>query len=48
MDFIPERSAIQISNISFRDPIVKEMINELDLKAFVAPFRPKGGNKKND
>merc|ERR1712014_88914 len=32
MDFIPEKSAIQISNISFRDPLVKEMINELDLK----------------
>merc|ERR1711907_500737 len=25
-DFVPEKSAIQLSNISFRDPIVKEMI----------------------
>merc|ERR1712005_47068 len=35
MDFIPEKSAIQLSNIDFRNPIVNKMIKELDLQSFV-------------
>merc|ERR1711965_1040420 len=39
MNFIPEKSAIQLSNISFRDPLVNRMIKELDIQSFVAPHR---------
>merc|ERR1711965_1150152 len=47
MDFIPEKSAIQLSNIAFRDPLVNRMIKGLDIQSFVAPHRPnnKGGKK---
>ena len=40
MDFIPEKSEIQISNIEFKDPVVKELIRELGIKALVNQHRP--------
>ena len=36
MDFIPEKSAIQLSNIEFKDKVVYELIKELGLKQHVA------------
>ena len=39
MDFIPEKSAIQLSNIDFRNPIVNKMIKELDIQSLVKDHR---------
>ena len=40
MDFIPEKSEIQISDIKFNDPVVKDLIRELGIKSFVNQYRP--------
>jgi small subunit ribosomal protein S17e len=40
MDFIPEKSAIQLSNIDFRNPIVNRMIKELDIQSIIKEHRP--------
>ena len=48
MDFIPERSAVQLSNIEFRDPIVNKMIKELDLQGLVSSYRGSGGPRRNN
>ena len=40
MDFIPDKSEIQISDIKFNDPVVKDLIRELGIKQFVSQFRP--------
>jgi hypothetical protein len=43
MDFIPERSEIQIANIDAKDPVVKDLIRELGLKALVKAHKPQMG-----
>merc|ERR1719390_379648 len=40
MDFIPEKSEIDIAGIDFRDKVVQEMIKELGIKSFVNQYRP--------
>lgn len=40
MDFIPEKSAIQLANIEFKDKIVYEMIKEFGLKQMAAAHKP--------
>ena len=40
MDFVPERSEIQISQINAKDPVVKDLIRELGLKALVKAHKP--------
>merc|ERR1712017_13802 len=40
MDFIPEKSEIQIANIDFKDQVVKSLIRELDIKQLVTQHRP--------
>merc|ERR1712000_282063 len=40
MDFIPERSEIQIANIDSKDSVVKDLIRELGIKALVKQHRP--------
>merc|ERR1712048_1252095 len=40
MDFIPEKSEIQIANIEWKDPVVKSLIRELDIKQLVNQHRP--------
>ena len=40
MDFVPDKSEIQIANIDFKDPIVKNLIRELDIKKLVQEHRP--------
>ena len=45
MDFVPEKSEIQISNIDSKDPIVKDLIRELGLKQLVKAHKPSGGKK---
>ena len=40
MDFIPERSEIQISNIDAKDQVVKDLIRELGIKALVKQHKP--------
>ena len=39
MDFIPEKSEIQISSIDFRKALIKDYIRELDIKNYVKQFR---------
>jgi len=40
MDFVPEKSEIQISMINAKDPVVKDLIRELGLKALVKAHKP--------
>ena len=47
MDFIPDRSEIQIENIDTRDPVVYQMIKDLGLKKLV-PSLNKRGKKGGD
>ena len=35
MDFIPEKSELQVENIEVRDPVVKQMIKDLGLRKLV-------------
>lgn len=45
MDFIPEKSEIQIENISLDDKEIKQMIKELGIRK-VIPGLNKKGNKE--
>ena len=47
MDFIPERSELQIENIDTRDPVVKQMIKDLGLRKLVPGLNrnKKGGDQ---
>jgi hypothetical protein len=40
MDFVPEKSEIQISMINAKDPVVKDLIRELGLKGLVKQHKP--------
>merc|ERR1712023_41756 len=48
MDFIPEKSEIQIANIEWKDPVVKSLIRELDIKQLVNQHRPARPNRRQD
>ena len=39
MDFIPEKSEIQISGIEFKKSLIKDYIRELDLKQYMKQFK---------
>ena len=45
MDFIPERSEIQISDIDAKDAVVKDLIRDLGIKALVRQHKPERKNK---
>ena len=46
MDFIPERSELQVENIEVKDPVVKQMIKDLGLRKLVPGLnRKKGGEQ---
>jgi hypothetical protein len=49
MDFIPEKSEIHISMINAKDPVVKDLIRELGLKALVKQHKPQmvAGDRKD-
>jgi hypothetical protein len=47
MDFIPEKSEIQIANIDWKDPVVKNLIRELDIKSLVNQHRPEKKQRNN-
>ena len=40
MDFIPERSELQVDNLEIRDKIVREMVKEIGLRKLI-PGKPK-------
>lgn len=35
MDFIPERSELQIDNLELKDRVVREMVKEIGLKKLI-------------
>ena len=35
MDFIPERSELQVENLELKDKIVREMVKEIGLKKLI-------------
>ena len=35
MDFIPDRSELQVDNLELRDKIVREMVKEIGLKKLI-------------
>lgn len=43
MDFIPEKSAIQVENIEVRDPVVKHLIKELGIRRQIPGLNKKKG-----
>ena len=45
MDFIPERSEIQISDIDAKDAVVKDLIRDLGIKALVRQHKPERKSK---
>ena len=45
MDFIPERSEIQISNIQTHDADVKSLIRDLGIKSLVNQHNPRKGGR---
>ena len=45
MDFIPDRSELQVENIETKDPVVKQMIKELGLRRLVPGLKKKGGDR---
>ena len=46
MDFIPEKSELQVENIDLKDPVVKQMIKDLGLRKLVPGLnRKKGGDQ---
>ena len=47
MDFIPDRSEIQIEDIEVnKDPVLKAMIKDLNLRHLVPSLNKKDGNVK--
>ena len=47
MDFIPERSEIQIEDIKVsNDPVLKSMIKDLNLRHLIPGLNKKDGNVK--
>ena len=45
MDFIPEKSELQVENINTRDPVVKQMIKDLGLRKLVPGLNKKRGEQ---
>lgn len=43
MDFIPERSELQVENIEVRDPVVKQLIKELGIRRQIPGLNKKKG-----
>ncbi len=41
MDFIPERSELQVENIELRDKVVREMVKEIGLKRLIPGKKPR-------
>ena len=46
MDFIPERSELQVENIEVKDPIVKQMIKDLGLRRAIPGLSKKKGDQR--
>mmetsp|Transcript_14383 Transcript_14383/g.10112 ORF Transcript_14383/g.10112 Transcript_14383/m.10112 type:complete len:128 (-) Transcript_14383:170-553(-) len=46
MDFIPDRSEIQVENIEVRDPVLKQMIKDLGLRKLVPGMQQNQDNKR--
>ena len=45
MDFIPEKSEIQVDNIELKDPVVRHLIKELNVKNAIPNLKKKPQNK---
>ena len=46
MDFIPERSEIQVEDIEVhRDPVLKSLIKDLGVKKHIPAMQREGGKK---
>ena len=45
MDFIPEKSQIQVENIVCKDETLKQLIKDLGVRHLVPGMKQKGGNK---
>ena len=43
MDFIPERSELQVENIEVKDPVVKALIKELGVRRQIPGLSKKKG-----
>ena len=41
MDFIPERSELQIDNLELRDKVVREMLKDIGLKKLIPGKKPR-------
>jgi hypothetical protein len=41
MDFIPEKSELQIDNLELKDRIVREMVKEIGLKKLIPGKKPR-------
>ena len=41
MDFIPEKSEIQIDNLELKDRVVREMLKDIGLKKLIPGKKPR-------
>ena len=46
MDFIPDKSEIQVENIEVRDPVLKQMIKDLGLRKLVPGMQQNQDGKR--
>jgi hypothetical protein len=46
MDFIPERSELQVENIEVRDPVVKQMVKDLGIRRAIPGLQKKKGEAR--
>ena len=41
MDFIPERSELQVENLEIKDPVVRHMVKDLGLRKLIPGKKPR-------
>jgi hypothetical protein len=46
MDFIPDRSELQVENIDVRDAVVKQMIKDLGIRRAIPGIQKKKGDAR--
>ena len=47
MDFIPDRSELQVENIEVKDPVVKQMIKDLGIRKAIPGLQKKKGDQRD-
>lgn len=46
MDFIPERSELQVENIEIKDPVVRQLVKDLGLRKAIPGLQKRKGEAR--